>query len=537
MNDSQRIKAILKNSQAVIFYWRAEDGWPVEYVSENVSLFGYQEQDFLSGRIPYSSIIHPDDIAQVFEEVTTYTQTKQDEFRQVYRVLDAQGKIRWIDDRTVIERDEAGHPAYYVGTIIDISDQKKAEQFSQLLGGLLNESSEEAYVFERDSLKFTYLNTAALNNIGFSLEEAKNLTPFDIKADLDFVDFKEKLANLDASNQKNEFVEFEAIMKRKDGSEYCADVKIQRVYIDGHAHFFAIVHDVSNRKYLEEQREKEHQFVQTVIDGVADSIMVIQPDYTVSMMNKAAKTMLDLAPIQNTDSPKCYEISHHRSKPCDGQSHPCPLHMVMQSKTTVSVIHNHGNSDKAHYVELTAKPLFNERHEVYSIVESSHDITSLIETQEQLIEQTAKMSHQAGHDSLTGLPNRRLFEDRLRQALLRSKRTIDCFAVGLIDVDKFKQINDTFGHFAGDEVLVEVANRLRNTLRTSDTVARLGGDEFTVIIESIHSVDGFKPIFEKLIAAFKDPQSKRLFLDRFRFQLALAAVFTRLMRRRMRATF
>jgi len=124
MTEIERIQAILKNSQAVIFYWKATEGWPVEYVSENISMFGYQAKDLLSGHTAYSSIVHPQDITRVGEEVEQYSKMHKDEFRQVYRLLDANGETRWIDDRTFIERDKDGNPAYYVGTIIDITQPK-----------------------------------------------------------------------------------------------------------------------------------------------------------------------------------------------------------------------------------------------------------------------------------------------------------------------------------------------------------------------------------------------------------------------------
>jgi len=104
-------------------------------------------------------------------------------------------------------------------------------------------------------------------------------------------------------------------------------------------------------------------------------------------------------------------------------------------------------------------------------------------TERKLIEE--ELRHQAFHDPLTRLPNRRLLYDRLQQALRVSKRQNSHLAVLFLDLDKFKQLNDTFGHDIGDQLLIEVAVRLKQAVRDSDTVARLGGDEFVVLLEGL----------------------------------------------------
>ncbi len=120
-------------------------------------------------------------------------------------------------------------------------------------------------------------------------------------------------------------------------------------------------------------------------------------------------------------------------------------------------------------------------------------------------ERTVQLHHQAFHDSLTGLPNRALILDRVSQVLARSRREGTVMAVLFIDLDNFKDINDTLGHGAGDELLVEVGARLRNTVREQDSVGRLGGDEFIVVAQGSASGAGGEALAARVLDAFSLP--------------------------------
>ena len=119
--------------------------------------------------------------------------------------------------------------------------------------------------------------------------------------------------------------------------------------------------------------------------------------------------------------------------------------------------------------------------------------------------QQAQLEHLAHYDALTGLPNRVLLSDRLAQALPQAKRTEALVALGYLDLDGFKAINDEFGHAAGDTLLIEVARRLKETLRAADTVARLGGDEFVLLLVGIGSVKECELAATRILAALTEP--------------------------------
>lgn len=135
-------------------------------------------------------------------------------------------------------------------------------------------------------------------------------------------------------------------------------------------------------------------------------------------------------------------------------------------------------------------------------------LKELEEKNQNLAATNEELKHDVLHDSLTNLPNRALFNDRLQHAIQIADREQNKFALMIVDVDKFKNINDTHGHLVGDAVLRNVGEYISSTLRKSDTVARIGGDEFALILPKINLED-LEQISQKLAAVFKKPMDAR----------------------------
>jgi diguanylate cyclase (GGDEF)-like protein/PAS domain S-box-containing protein len=133
------------------------------------------------------------------------------------------------------------------------------------------------------------------------------------------------------------------------------------------------------------------------------------------------------------------------------------------------------------------------------------DDTERKAAEEALVRQSELNEHQALHDGLTGLPNRTLFRDRIEQAIAVARREGGQLAVAMMDLDRFKDVNDSLGHHAGDALLVELGKRLRGVLRCSDTVARLGGDEFGVLISNPRTDRDVAFVIEKVRGALEQP--------------------------------
>lgn len=262
-------------------------------------------------------------------------------------------------------------------------------------------------------------------------------------------------------------------------------------------------HEIAERRAAEAQLATQHLFLQTVIDSVLDPIMVVGTDYRVQLMNRAAAR---LQSNMDTADSLCHQVAHGRAAPCSDQKHHCPLDLAQRQRTPVTLLHEHPNaSGELRIVEVRASPLWNEDGTLRAIVESTRDVTERVLAEAELKEQHQALSYQAHHDHLTGLPNRMLFLARLRHAITRAQRHGRQLALLFVDLDGFKQINDTHGHAMGDAVLQTAAERLRHQVRGSDMVARLGGDEFTLLLEDVRAPDGLTQVARNLLAALTRP--------------------------------
>jgi len=261
------------------------------------------------------------------------------------------------------------------------------------------------------------------------------------------------------------------------------------------------------RQQLHDAVDVERNFLQTVIDSAGDPVMVIDLDFNLLLINQAAARLVrGNGQVATLRGQKCYHLFGGADVPCQDPRFPCPVAAVKNQQRPVKLMHNpfHGNSVNNTF-ELEVSPLADSQGALYGIIEVARDVTDRLRIEKELRDSQSHLYRLAHHDTLTGLPNRLLFRDRLTQAISKAGRNRTGVAILFLDLDRFKHINDTLGHDVGDDLLVEVAARLQRQCRQSDTVARLGGDEFVFVLEAVGSRKDAAVVAEKIMAALTVP--------------------------------
>jgi diguanylate cyclase (GGDEF)-like protein/PAS domain S-box-containing protein len=250
--------------------------------------------------------------------------------------------------------------------------------------------------------------------------------------------------------------------------------------------------DITERKRMEFERTKA--FTQSLIDSSPATIIVTDLSYTITAINPAAEKMLWYKPEEliGKQTPLIFydhEEIEVRAKLLSAKYGT----EVSVNEVIFFVSRAQRMDDEAEWsfirkggtrisVQVTVTPLVGDGAEDSGFMITAYDISERKRREEYI-------SHISQHDSLTGLPTRHLLFDRLEMAIARAKRSNSMCALLMLDLDDFKGVNDSFGHHAGDLLLAQLAIRLKNTLRATDTVARMGGDEFVILLGDLHSME------------------------------------------------
>ncbi|MBN1255381.1 MAG: PAS domain S-box protein [Deltaproteobacteria bacterium] len=249
--------------------------------------------------------------------------------------------------------------------------------------------------------------------------------------------------------------------------------------------------DITERKRIEEALRESEEKYRALVEFTEDSVCLIDRDKRYLYINEKYLSRLGLPRSQVIGRP--YGDFHSREDNKEFSEH---VDQVFKAGRFAQYEHKSRRDDR-HFLR-TLSPVKKADEHIEAVTMIAKDITERKRAETELV-------RMATHDSLTGLPNRMLFNDRLALALTQAHRHKKKLALMLLDLDYFKDVNDSLGHNVGDQLLRAVGDRLKGLLRRDDTIARVGGDEFLVLLSEIASPHDAVTIAQKILDAFRQP--------------------------------
>ncbi|ELX13783.1 diguanylate cyclase/phosphodiesterase with PAS/PAC sensor [Janthinobacterium sp. HH01] len=487
----ERFRTIVTQVPGAVFRFRP-DG-PIDFVSDAIEeISGYSAAQFMrSTTHSWTNLIAPEDRKKQRRSVSEAIRTGQS-YEVEYRILDAAGTERWVAENGQPQpHDGEGNAPWVDGIISDISQRKHNEMRIEAL------LAEQSAILDNVMFGVMFVRNRQIVSVNRRCEELFGYEPGAMTGASTAIvfpssfDFESAGARQYPSLSKGDYFNEERHYRRKDGSlfwcmvsGYALDDKRAN---EGSIWVYA---DITARKEAEEKL----RLSATVIEHIADGVVVLDAAGIIVAVNPAF--------TQITGYTEAEALGKDRTLTRSGR-HDAEFYAQMWQEQVDKgfwrgEIWNQRKNGELYLEWLTVSAVRDSRGETTHYVGVFSDITKVKESQE-------KLDHLAHHDPLTALPNRLLFHDRLQHALQRAARDGEQLALLFIDLDRFKNVNDTLGHHIGDELLKQVAKALHERLREGDTLARLGGDEFIVLLENIENQFGASQVAEKLVQMFEQP--------------------------------
>ncbi|GAB3399854.1 EAL domain-containing protein [Massilia agilis] len=486
----ERFRSIVAQVPGVVF--RARFGGAIEFVSDAAEeITGYPAKRFMGAPAEHwSDLICPEDRRMQRRVVKEAVEAGRP-YEVEYRIIDAWGIERWVleSGQPVDEPDVSA--CRIDGIIYDISERKHNEmQIEELLTeqGVILDNVMFGVMFVRER-RVISANRHCEELFGYTNGQLVGAsTELLFPSPHEYERAGECYYPVLAEGGK---VEEERQFRRRDGSLIWCLVSGRALDpLRPHEGSLWVYADITARKLADENL----RLWATALEHIADGVMVIDLNGKIIATNPAFTQITGYTEAEALGQ----QSSLTSSKRHDERFYDALWRDLAETGFWRGEIWNARKNGEVYLEWLTVSAVRDDSGAVTHYVAVFSDITRAKEAQ-------TKLDHLAHHDPLTALPNRLLFHDRLQHALQQAGRNKTELAVLFIDLDRFKNVNDTLGHHIGDELLKQVARALSSNLREGDTLARLGGDEFIVLLENIDGQFGAGHVAGKLVSMFEQP--------------------------------
>jgi diguanylate cyclase (GGDEF)-like protein/PAS domain S-box-containing protein len=458
-------------------------------------MLGHDPATFVESPEKWRERMHPEDREQAAVALQQHLAGVARDYVAEFRMRDAQGRWRWLRSvGQVISRDAQGRGVRMLGTHTDITEAKERElrlRQSEERLRLQFERMPVAFILaDAQTLLVQEWNPAAERIFGFRHDEIVGQSPFGRYIPVEQEAYVRSQAQVLRDTGKGGRLLTES--QTRDGRRISCRWHFTPVRNAAGelVSIMAMAEDITESVQNQERRRLWSE----VMLQAAEGIMICGPDERIVSVNEAFTTITGYA---------AYEVTGRRPALLKSGRHGVTFYEQMwkalqRAGVWRGEIWNRRKNGDIFPEWLTITAVHDEAGKVRQYVALFSDITERKAAEE-------RIRHMAHYDALTGLPNRVLLMDRLSQAVSAARRRKDRIGVVYMDLDRFKNINDSLGHDAGDELLKMVADRLRTALREGDSVARLSGDEFVLLLSTLRDVDDAGVVAQKMLAVLAEP--------------------------------
>jgi diguanylate cyclase (GGDEF)-like protein/PAS domain S-box-containing protein len=485
----ERFRAIVSQVPGAVFRYRP-DG-PIEFVSDAIGdISGFTAAQLMRGTThSWVNLITPEDRRRQRRAIKDAI-VEGRAYEVEYRIVDATGTERWVLETGQPQSGPDGAP-WVDGILSDIGERKDNEMRIEAL------LAEQGVILENVMFGVMFVRHRTIMSVNRRCEELFGYEPGGMVGKSTAMVFPTPL-DFEVAGMRQyptlgqgEYFSEERHYRRRDGTLFWCMVSgcaiDQNRPSDGSIWVYA---DITPRKEAEEKL----RLSATVLEHIADGVVVVDRQGTIIAVNPAFTQITGFS----QDEAVGRDIGLMRSQRHDDEEHRQLWEQLAATGHWQGELWALRKGGEQFLQSLTFTAVRDADGTASHYAGVFSDVTLVKENAQ-------KLDHLAHHDGLTGLPNRLLFNDRLQHAIDRAQRSQEQLALLFIDLDRFKNVNDTLGHHIGDELLTQVAAALSERLRDGDTLARLGGDEFVVLLEAIAGDFTATLVAEKLVSMFEQP--------------------------------